>query len=230
MRAGATTHRKENPMPPSIIEEEFGKLEGVTAIYGEWATGKTVICMLAALEAAKSGKKVFYIDSQKNFSVERLAQLDPSYAKILGNLVVIRPHDFSNQEKLLEGLRKKVEGGTGLVVVDTISALYRLKFAKKEKDSYLISRGLGLQLTYLNDMARKHGIPVIVTSEAQGKPESGQESAMAAGGLIDYMCANVIELKRYEGARKIAILKKSPEKKRKRFMFEIVQEGIRVIA
>ena len=70
----------------------------------------------------------------------------------------------------------------------------------------------GLQLTYLNDIARKHSIPAIITVETQAKPESGQETSMVAGNLIEHMCSNVIELKRYDETRKIAILKKSDRK------------------
>ena len=217
-------------MSLNIIENEFGKLNGVTAIYGEWATGKTVICMLAALETARSGKKVFYIDPQKNFSVERIKQLDADYEKLLENFIIISPKDMGEQKNLLEKLRKKVNDSTGIVIVDTISALYRLKFAKKEKDAYHINRDLGLQLTYLNDIARKHNIPVIITVEAVAKPESGQETSMVAGNLIGHMCTTVIELKKYDEARKIAVLKKSSSKERKRFMFEIVEKGIEVIA
>ena len=55
----------------------------ISVIFGPAATGKTTLCMLAALATAKSGKKILFIDTENGFSVERLKQMSKDYEKIL---------------------------------------------------------------------------------------------------------------------------------------------------
>jgi RecA/RadA recombinase len=46
----------------------------VTQLYGEAGSGKTNICLQAAVECARKGKKVIFIDSE-GFSPERFLQI-----------------------------------------------------------------------------------------------------------------------------------------------------------
>jgi DNA repair protein RadB len=47
----------------------------ITTIYGPAGAGKTVLCILCAINVARSGKKVVYVDSEGGFSLERLKQI-----------------------------------------------------------------------------------------------------------------------------------------------------------
>ena len=49
----------------------------ITVVYGGAGTGKTNLCMAAAVSQAKKGNKVLFIDSEGGFSVERARQLAP---------------------------------------------------------------------------------------------------------------------------------------------------------
>ena len=50
----------------------------ITTIYGPAGSGKTNLCLLAAISIARQNKKVIYIDTEGGFSVSRLDQLaDP---------------------------------------------------------------------------------------------------------------------------------------------------------
>jgi DNA repair protein RadB len=215
-----------------VCENIAGPLSSVITIYGEAATGKTCFCLVSLIETIASGKGVIYIDPQGNFSVERLKQMsgcdEEALKKILSKVIVIRPNDFEYQEKLLNSLRKSISVDVGLVVLDSFSLFYRLEFSKGEKDAYVISRNLGVQLSYLNDISRKHNIPVILTAQTHAKPETGQEASMVGGQVIDHMSKIIIELKRYQNNKRTAVLKK-PKSSRKQVEFEIVNEGIKII-
>ncbi len=201
--------------------------KGVTSFYGESATGKTTFSLACASEALKNGQKVVYVDTQHNFSPERLMQICNCDKKMLENAIVVSPKDFSDQQHFLERLRNGINKTVGLIIIDPISTFYRLEFAKKDSKPYMISRNLGVQMSYLNDMARKHSIPVIVTAEALSDVDANQETTMSGGNIIDHMCKNVIELKRYDDALKLAILKKP--KPKKEIFFSIVNEGISIM-
>ena len=47
----------------------------VTVIYGGAGSGKTNLCLLAAVSQARKGKKIIFIDTEGGFSVERVKQL-----------------------------------------------------------------------------------------------------------------------------------------------------------
>ena len=51
----------------------------ITTIYGPAGSGKTILCMLSAVNMARAKKKIIYIDTENNFSIERLKQIAKSY-------------------------------------------------------------------------------------------------------------------------------------------------------
>ena len=58
-------------------------------------SGKTNLCILCATNMAKTGKKVIYVDTENNFSVERFKQicngLNLDYLKTINNMVFFKP-------------------------------------------------------------------------------------------------------------------------------------------
>ncbi len=137
----------------------------VTTIYGPAGSGKTNLTLIAAIEMAKRGKKVIYIDTEGGFSVERLKQLTLNSRKIMGNILFLKPTKFSEQKKAFEKLKDVVnKREIGLIIVDTIAMLYRLELGKND-DVYETNRALGKQIGYLTEIARKKNIPVIVTNQ-----------------------------------------------------------------
>ena len=121
----------------------------ITTVYGPAGSGKTVLCLLCALNITRQGKKVIYVDTEGSFSVERLKQIALDYQKILYNIVFLRPTTFKKQAESIEKLNELVNDKIGLIVVDTISMLYRLerKFGDEGHD---FNRELGLQIAGLS--------------------------------------------------------------------------------
>lgn len=116
-------------LPPpldSILPEIEPK--AITNLSGAPGTGKTNLCLLAMLHCIQGGGTVTYIDTEGGFSFQRLAQLLPTYKLILRQINLLEPKNFSEQGALIRGLK-----GTDLVIVDSLSALYRLEFGEEEK-------------------------------------------------------------------------------------------------
>jgi len=193
-----------------ILKQLIGELKGqlgLVTIYGEAGSGKSLLCMLSCIEKANT-QKIIYIDPQGNFSAERIKQLSPSnYEQILKNILIIRPKTFEEQEGLLNQLRKS-KFSLGLLIIDPISFFYRLEFAKGEKDAYIINRNLGVQLTYLNEISRRKDIAIIITAETHSNPNGNQDASMVGGNVLDYMSNFIIELRKFDKKKKIAVLKK----------------------
>ena len=135
----------------------------ITTIYGPAGSGKTNLCILCAVNAARERKKVIYIDTENNFSLDRFKQICESisqnYAKLLNYIVFLRPATFDEQKKTFEKLKEVVNNKIGLIIFDSVAMLYRLELAKKG-DIYEVNNDLGMQLAYLKQIASKKHIPV----------------------------------------------------------------------
>lgn len=202
----------------------------ITVISGGPGTGKTNFCMLAAVSQAKKGNKVAYIDTEGGFSSERVKQLvngDLDYKKVLQNIFLLKPTNFSEQKEAFKKLNEYMKDNISLIIVDGMTILYRLDFAvAKEKDlgsMQKINSALVEQMKILAEIARKREIPVIVTNQVYRWED---ENKMVGGDIMNYWCKCIIELVNERGIRK-AYLRKHRSMKEKEFEFKIVDSGIK---
>ena len=202
----------------------------ITTIYGPAGSGKTNLCILCAINTARLGKKVIYVDTENNFSLERFKQICASinlnYAKILNNIVFLRPASFEEQKKTLEKLKDLINNKIGLVIIDSIAMLYRLELGKNE-DIYEVNRELAKQLAYLKEIASKKLIPVLVTNQVYADFEDKEKINMVGGDLLKYGSKCLIELQITPSGNRRAIIRKhrSIEEERE-ITFKIVEGGI----
>ena len=204
----------------------------VTMIYGPSGSGKTNLCILAMVEQLKKNKKVIYIDSEGGFSIDRFLQIGKK-ERLLDDVFFLRPTTFNEQmnmfKKLKEFVKQDANRNIGLIIVDTISTLYRLEFGKKNNID--ISRELRLQISYLNEISRKINIPIIVTAQVYSDFES--EGVKPVGGnLIKSGSKCIIELKVHKineiDTIREAILRKHRSLPEKSIFFKITNDGIEI--
>jgi len=176
------------------------------------------------LNTAKD-KKVIYIDTEGGFSISRLAQLTPNFEKLLDNIIISKPTHFEEQKRVIARLKERVEEKKiGLIIVDTISMLYRVILTKD--DIYLTNRELASQFFALNEIARMNKIPVLVTNQVYADFEVKDAVKMVGGDILKYGTKCLIEIQKFKNARRL-ILKKHrsiPDGKEK--FFKIVDKGI----
>lgn len=198
----------------------------VTTIYGPAGSGKTLFCILSAIEAVKEGKKVIYIDTEGGFSVERIKQVDDDYDLMLKHILFLKPTCFDEQKDVFEKLKKIATDEIGLIIVDTISMLYRIELGKSDA-VYNTNKELGLQISYLSEIARKKNIPVILTNQVYADFEAKNKVKMVGGDLLKYGSKCLIELRKDEGKRKLTLIKHRSIKEGKELSFDIVKEGVK---
>ena len=208
----------------------------ITTIYGPAGSGKTNFCLLAAVSQANKGKKVLFIDTEGGFSSERIKQLlymkngngnSESYENVLKNILILKPTNFKEQKESFDKIKKHLNEGLGLIVVDGMTMLYRLDFADaREKDiSELqkVNAELTRQMGLLAEISRKKNIPVIVTNQVYNWEA---ERKMVAGDILKYWSKCLIELTN-DGGRRTCYLRKHRSLPEKKFNFQIVDEGLR---
>ncbi|MCX6708106.1 MAG: DNA repair and recombination protein RadB [Candidatus Woesearchaeota archaeon] len=201
--------------------------DAITTIYGPAGSGKTNLALLSAVEVAKSGKKVIFIDTEGGFSVARLKQLLPDYKKLLDRFMFLRPMSFAEQKQSVERLRELVNNKIGLIVVDTITMLYRLQRSFKEDDNF--NHDLSLQMVWLNEIARKHNIPVLLTSQVYSSMDTNRVR-IVGGDILLYTSKCLLELESlHDGRRKLILRKHRSIAGEKEATFKIVEKGIQQV-
>lgn len=197
----------------------------ITTIYGPAGSGKTNLALLAAVTIALRGKKVIYMDTEGGFSVERLKQLCKDHAHVLENVLFLRPTTFQEQVEAFTKLKSLVTAKIGLIVVDSISMLYRLELGGE--DAYDVNRALGKQLAALTEISRKKNIPVVLTNQVYSSFDEREKVNMVGGDLLRYGSKCLVELQITPSNKRRAILRKhrslAPDKEA---VFQIVENGI----
>ncbi|MBS3083671.1 DNA repair and recombination protein RadB [Candidatus Pacearchaeota archaeon] len=214
----------------------------ITTFYGGPGSGKTNLCMIAAVSQAKKGNKVIFIDTEGGFSSERVKQLFSSNAtngtdknltldKVLANIIILKPTNFKEQQQAFDQLLKHVKEQVSLIVVDGMTMLYRLDFADaRESDSdkgvenmQSVNAELTRQMRLLVEIARKQDIPVLVTNQVYNW---NNEKKMVAGDIVKYWSKCLIEMEN-ESGRRTAFLRKHRSLPEKSLTFQIYDGGVR---
>ncbi len=202
----------DSVLPPFLFDPLRREL---TVVYGPAGSGKTTLAMLAASFMATQHKATIYIDSERNFSLERYRQLLGTDTGALDLLLLSRPRDFQEQHERINSLLSFVHT-VGLIVVDTIGVFYRQEIKKNVE---LANDLLAKQIRLLHELS-KH-VPVIVTNQVY-EDLTRMATKMVGFSKIERWCHRLIELKK--NPRTIILHK--PEQMKKEFT--IVSQGFEV--
>jgi len=197
--------------------------EVTTTIYGPSGSGKTNIAILIALNTSKD-KKVIFIDTEGGFSVERAKQLFSDYEKRIENLIISKPNSFFEQSEIFNNLEEiSNKNDIGLIIVDSISMLYRLE--KGEREAYDVNKELARQLSILRKISHDKKIPVVLTNQVYADFENNSNIKMVGGDLMKYTSKCIIQLRTDLNGRKLKLVKHRsiPPKK---VNFEITSKNI----
>lgn len=160
----------------------------VTLIYGEASTGKTTAVIQAATSAARMGLKVLYVDSDHSFTEQRFHQIAGSRSQVASELIMLfLPETFAEQRALVESFENYVTPSLGLVIVDSMSSLYRAAFSRAES-IFTLNRDLSRQLAYLSELSASNEIACIITSQVHAKltPPTGDIEPVARRALFHF--------------------------------------------
>lgn len=188
-------------------------MKGITTIYGEPATGKTTMALLAAITQIKNNKKVIFIDTENSFSITRVKQLFPDIEKYLHNLIKIHPTSFEEQDEIIKNLPRK---NISLIIIDTICFFYRIAIKEdyQKANEILIS-----QIEHLKIIA-ENKIPIIMTNQVYQGLDN--QPKIVSGKILSNNSSLLIKLLRHPRTLIIDYL----EKENNEMLFEIRNDGI----
>mgnify|MGYP001626259643 CR=1 FL=1 len=158
---------------------------------GEYGAGKSMFAHQLSVAALKEGftEKVVYIDTEGTFN-DRLAEavarrFGVDVEKVGDSLYVYQPANVVQLEQIVKfDLPRHINEGCRLVVIDTITALYRAEFVGRE---HLAARQQ--RIHYLVDWLRRHartfGLTTVLTNQVMDVPEVFAAGAKRpAGGNV----------------------------------------------
>jgi DNA repair protein RadB len=160
----------------------------VSLIYGEAATGKTTTVIQTAISAARIGLKVLYVDSDHSFTQQRFQQIAKTESQAASELIALfLPETFAEQRALVESFENYVTPGLGLVIIDSMSSLYRAAFSRADS-IFTLNRDLSRQLAYLGELSATCRVACIVTSQVHARltPPLGDVEPVARRALFHF--------------------------------------------
>ncbi|KAF5073244.1 Protein RecA [anaerobic digester metagenome] len=195
----------------------------VTQLYGEAATGKSTLCVLATVQALRTGRAVVYIDTE-GFSTERFRQIAGDEAEsLVERLFLFEPLDLAEQATMIANADSLLRTRpAALIVLDSATALYR---QEDLEDSNEAMRRLTRQMLHLLGLARRHNLPVLVTNQVYMDP--GRNRVVGLGGTaLEHISKVIVRLEKADGRRRAVLAKHRSRPEGAKFEFEITGTGI----
>jgi len=201
--------------------------ERVSLVYGEAETGKTSLAVQCAVNCARRGIKSLFIDTDGTFSYERLSQIaEYDYEKISPLMIIMRPTTFQEQSRTIDQLEKVITNKIGLIVVDTVTSLYRVEL-DDPKETYAANRELNRQLAVLTQIVKTCGVAALIISQVRSVPLGETvEMKPVATRVLNYWSEVVLDMKQTGQTRVIKVLReKHPSIKGTGFIYVKIESA-----
>lgn len=200
--------------------------DGLTEVYGEGGSAKTILCLQAAVGVALAGRWVLYIDTE-GVSVDRLEAIAGGrLSEVLDRWLLSTPTSFAEQDRAVANAAALVRSGerpVGLVVLDSATFYYRLTLGDDEDDG---RHALAAELATLVGLAVQTGVPVLLTNQVWRDPRSGSLEPLG-GSLVNHAAKTILRLERLPGGRRRVVLVKHRSRPEGQTEFTITATGAR---
>lgn len=202
----------------------------ITQIFGPPSSGKSNIALTLAVNVARTGKKVIYIDTEGGISIDRIKQIaGPDFTNVANNIIVFEPTNFLEQNdnlKAIEVWLRKNHSDVDLLILDSAVALYRVDDMKSSK----LNKELGKQMGILSKIARKYDVAVVLTNQIYNAfDDEGNNDIRAVGGtILQYWSKVILQLERGDEVNKrvATLIRHRSIPEGKQAVFSITSRGI----
>ena len=182
--------------------------DGLTEIYGEGGSGKTLLCLQVATRVALSDRWVFYIDTE-GVSVARLESIAAGRVEqVLRRMLLSTPKDLAEQSRAVEkacALAREGKRPVGLIVLDSATFYYRLTLSGGAEDEG--RQALGFELSELLSTALRAHIPVLFTNQVWRNQRDGTLEPLG-GSFVNHAAKTILRFDRLPGNRRRVVLVK----------------------
>ena len=181
--------------------------KGIFSIWGDFGVGKTTFALQTAFNSAKIGKQVVYIYTKPNFPFEKIGMIQNNSFEILDKIIFIQTTNFDelnsvvfNFEFLILQYLQKSNINFNLIVIDSLTNLYRIELNKEKKEkNYNLNYQLNQILANLFYINETYGIEILIINEISRKNFNDQIIEVQSGGkVMEYWVDFSIKITRTE--------------------------------
>lgn len=194
----------------------------ITQFVGEAGSGKSTLCLLAAVTALKRGEGVVYIDTE-GFSIERFSQIAGEQTEEFAERIfVYEPSTFAEQGLMISESEKLIKTGRAkLIIVDSATALYRIEQIDSKDALPMLSQ----QMMVLLGIAKRYDIPVIITNQVFMDIDRHRLSGLG-GTSLSHISKAIVSIEKREKSRRAVITKHRFQPEGKCWEFVITGDGV----
>lgn len=195
-------------------------------VFGEAATGKTCLAIQCAVNCARMKLKTIYVDADQALSPMRILALCGGDRELMSRILVFMPKSFEEQADLIDNLSSYVTPAIGLVVMDTITSLYRAQLGTA-KETFSLNVELNRQIASLVELARSENIAVLLLSQVHAIPNKGIVKPVAHR-LLEFWSDTVLMLEQTPKplVKEARLLKHKGRRRKARCLFKLTERGI----
>ncbi|MCI4328617.1 MAG: DNA repair and recombination protein RadB [Thermoplasmata archaeon] len=200
--------------------------DGLTELYGEGGSGKTLLCLQVATRVALADRWVFYLDTE-GVSVDRLESIAAGRLdQVLRRLLITTPKNLSEQSTAVAkacALTREGRRPVGLIVLDSATFYYRLSLSGDDQDEG--RQALGFELGDLLSTSLSAHIPVLFTNQVWRNQRDGTLEPLG-GSFVNHAAKTILRCDRLPGARRRAVLVKHRSRPEGAAEFRITASGL----
>ena len=184
--------------------------EGITSLWGDFGVGKTTLSLQTANIYALNKKKVLYIYTKPNLPIKKISTVfETNLDDALENIIFIHTTNFDDIFKLIFNLESAVlndlktkNGAFNLIIIDSMTDLYRLKLNPEKKGkNVILNYRLNQLLANLVNLKQKYEIGILIVNEISRRTQEGQTYEVESGGnVMQYWVTNSIKIERTDVA------------------------------
>jgi RecA/RadA recombinase len=140
----------------------------------------------------------------------------------------MRPSNFAEQATTVDRLPEYLTDHFGLVVVDTLTSLYRVKIAEYPRRAFELNRELNRQLALLAQISKMHKIAVLAVSQVSASFKEEQTSIEpVATRVLKFWADTIMDMKPTEKTKIVKlVLEKASKLQPTTYYLSITESGI----
>lgn len=166
--------------------------KGIISVWGDFGVGKTTFALQTLYNTNKKGYKSIYVFTKPTFPYERINRIMQESKEHLDHISFVRLENFDDLHNLVFNLEFLIlknlntrDNHYKLVVIDSLTDLYRIELNREKKDmNYNLNYRLNQILANLFYLSERYDVDILVINEKVQIRENSQNIEIQSGGKV----------------------------------------------
>ncbi|MHA2009419.1 MAG: hypothetical protein ACXABO_18845 [Promethearchaeota archaeon] len=217
--------------------KSYNPFKGIISVWGDFGVGKTAFALQTAITMSRNENKIIYLYSKPNLPIGKISNIFNNLDNLEEKIIFIQPENFNELRDISFKLEflilknlNKTKNHSVLIVIDSLTDLYRLELNKEKKEkNYNLNYFLNQILANLYIINETYNIEILIVNEKMLRKENDYALEIQSGGkVMEYWVSVDIKIERTEilRERKFTLIK-HPEQQKMEFVTSFTEKGFR---